>query len=438
MAEAVAARHHRRAPPRRAGRDRHRQVARLPRPGDPRRAAGAWSPPPPRRCRTSWSARTCRSSPSTSARTFATRCSRAGRTTCASSGSAEVGQGADQLALDGLAAPCARPRSCAASRAWSDQLTDRRPRRARLRAVPDRRGRRSACRPRSAPARPAAPRATCASPSGPAGGRRGRRSWSSTPTSTGRTSQSGGVILPEHDVVVIDEAHQLEDIDLGHRRLELGGVAGSPAWPGRCGRSSTTRTWSTRSRRAAPTSPRALRRHVGRRLKRRARAGDRRRPRRSRPSGSSGCGPRSAGSTTRGRRRRGPQAAGHEAHRRAHRRPRLRARAAPAGVGDLGRGPDHVAESCGWRPIDVAGDLQATLWSTRTPRCSPARPSPPSLPCGSGSTARRHGVESALRPARRRQPVRLRGQRPPLLRRPPARPPRRPATRRRCTTSSRR
>ena len=37
-------------------------------------------------------------------------------------------------------------------------------------------------------------------------------SSSSTPTSTASTSRSGGTILPEHDVVVFDEAHGLEDI----------------------------------------------------------------------------------------------------------------------------------------------------------------------------------------------------------------------------------
>ena len=50
----------------RRGRHRHRQDARLPRARRDRRQARRSSPPPPRPCRTSWPARTCRSSRSTS------------------------------------------------------------------------------------------------------------------------------------------------------------------------------------------------------------------------------------------------------------------------------------------------------------------------------------------------------------------------------------
>ena len=66
MAEAVATAIGERPPPRRAGRHRHRQEPRLPR-ARPSCPAAEWSwPPPPRRCRTSWPARTSRSWPSTS------------------------------------------------------------------------------------------------------------------------------------------------------------------------------------------------------------------------------------------------------------------------------------------------------------------------------------------------------------------------------------
>ena len=70
MAEAVAAGHRRQPPSRRAGRHRHRQDPRLPRAGDRAPASRSSWPPPPRRCRTSSPARTCRSSPSTSTRPF--------------------------------------------------------------------------------------------------------------------------------------------------------------------------------------------------------------------------------------------------------------------------------------------------------------------------------------------------------------------------------
>ena len=70
---------------------------------------------------------------------------------------------------------------------------------------------------------------------------------------------TGGAILPEHDVVIVDEAHQLEDIISATLGVEIG--AGRFAHLAR----------------AAARHPRRGRRHDRRRRRRRRRA--RRRPR---------------------------------------------------------------------------------------------------------------------------------------------------------------
>ena len=73
-------------------------------------AAGeSWSPPPPRRCRTSWPARTCRSSPTTSAGTFSFAVLK-GRSNYVCRQRLDEISGDGQLALDGLAER-ASPRS---------------------------------------------------------------------------------------------------------------------------------------------------------------------------------------------------------------------------------------------------------------------------------------------------------------------------------------
>ena len=96
---AVAAAIADRPPPRRAGRHRDRQDARLPRAGDRRRASGSSWPPPPRRCRTSSPPRTCRSSQRrTSASTSTWACSRAAATTSACSGCASCAPADDRPA----------------------------------------------------------------------------------------------------------------------------------------------------------------------------------------------------------------------------------------------------------------------------------------------------------------------------------------------------
>ena len=54
---------------------------------------------------------------------------------------------------------------------------------------------------------------------------------------------SGGVILPEHDVVVFDEAHVLEDVMSDTVGAQLA-RDGSSRWPARCAGSSTIPTSS--------------------------------------------------------------------------------------------------------------------------------------------------------------------------------------------------
>ena len=76
---------------------------------------------------------------------------------------------------------------------------------------PTRRGPRSAARASSARVAPTAPTATSASPSARANGRRASTSSSSTTRSTAPTSRRDGNVLPDHDVVIIDEAHSFAD-----------------------------------------------------------------------------------------------------------------------------------------------------------------------------------------------------------------------------------
>ena len=120
---------------------------------------------------------------------------------------------------------------------------------------------------RGVPGRPALPAGRRrASPSRPGGGPpRPTSSWS-TPTSTASTSRAGGAILPEHDVVVFDEAHQLEDIVSDTFGLELGaGRFTNLARIGPRGRRGADAA-STTSRGPAACLADALADHVGRRL----------------------------------------------------------------------------------------------------------------------------------------------------------------------------
>ena len=95
---------------------------------------------------------------------------------------------------------------------------DRRPRRARLRAAGRRSGRELSVGPRALPRSALSAAVRPASPSMPVRGHARPRSCSSTtrctsPTSGLRLASDGRVgVLPEHDVVVFDEAHELEDV----------------------------------------------------------------------------------------------------------------------------------------------------------------------------------------------------------------------------------
>ena len=213
---------HRRAQaPRRAGRHRHRQDARLPGAGHPVRPHARWWARPPRPCRTSWRARTSRSSTSTSTSRSRGPCSRGGPTTCACSVSTRSSPPrlTGSSPSTGWPSGC-RPRSSSHLSTWADR-PHRGPSRARGRAVRARLGRRQRDAHGSARVRPVARAATSASPRPPAAGRwRPTSSWS-TSTSTASTWPSGGVILPEHELAIIDEAHQLEDIVSATSGVEL-------------------------------------------------------------------------------------------------------------------------------------------------------------------------------------------------------------------------
>ena len=237
---------------------------------------------------------------------------------------------------------------------------------------------------------------------------------------------TGGGVLPEHDVVVFDEAHQLEDIVSATAGFELGAGPVHGTWPGRRGRILADAGASpTTSRAPAIALAAALADHVGRRLE-------------APPTPASPTRSRSArGRLERARRR----AAGHRPHRRRRRdRPQGAGPGALAGLARrhrlrrstcrrrrrrVGRGPPAHTRCCKVAPVDVAELLARAAVATPDRPCSPAPPCPPACAERLGLPRRRHHR------ARRRQPVRLRRQRPPLLRRPPPRPPRPPATRRR-------
>ena len=115
--------------------------------------------------------------------------------------------------------PSARAR-CARLADWAETHRDRRPGRARLRAVGPGVGGGQRRRPRSARARPSCPRGDdCFAEQARAAAAEADVVVVNTHL-YGLHLASGGALLPEHDVVVIDEAHQLEDIvsdTVGHR-----------------------------------------------------------------------------------------------------------------------------------------------------------------------------------------------------------------------------
>ena len=222
---------------------------------------------------------------------------------------------------------------------------------------------------------------------------------------------AGASILPEHDVVVIDEAHELEDIT---RRASGSSSARRPLrQPGPDPPRRTRRPTLCRSGEAAARTRRARSRHVGRAAE-------------GRPTRGSSTRCRSSP----GRRRPACRAA-------RHRRPderRLAARApagreatgaetierrAPGRPADVGRGSRAGARAgLGWRRSTWAAPCRAP-WARDTAMLTSATILPSCrvrVGLGPARAARRP------RRARRGQPVRLRGQRPPLLRGPPPRP----------------
>ena len=249
--------------------------------------------------------------------------------------------------------------------------------------------------------------------------------------------ESGGVILPEHDVVVIDEAHQLEDTISATFGIELGASRFASL---------------ARSVRAILDAPdlvdqvdasgldlaRSLAPHVGRRLKGRlepeiadalALASERL----ERVRAALGRIDDSKSGDVEARRQRAVKTTGVVTD-------EVAVRARPA---DRGRSPGSRAPttrpSLRLAPIDVAGDLQATLWSRATAVLTSATIAARRCRCGSAWTApttRRR--DPALRPARCRQPLRLRGATRSSTARPTSPTRARRATRRRSTTSSRR
>ena len=331
---------------------------------------------------------------------------------------AEVGQGADQLALDGLAA-LAPEEELRRIHAWSEESPtgDR----AELSFEPSP----TAWAAVSVSSKECPGAARC--PKGDVCfAERARRAAAEASVVVVNTHlyglhlESGGVILPEHDVVVIDEAHQLEDTISATFGIELGASRFASL---------------ARSVRAILDAPdlvdqvdasgldlaRSLAPHVGRRLKGRlepeiadalALASERL----ERVRAALGRIDDSKGGDVEARRQRAVKTTGvvtGEVQYALDPRP---------GSVTWVEGPDH-APSLRLAPIDVAGDLQASLWSRATAvlterdhRALVAGAAGPRRP------QRHRRRDPTLRPARCGQPLRLRGERAPLLLGPPAGP----------------
>ena len=122
------------------------------------------------------------------------------------------------------------------------------------RACPTARGGRCRSPRASASARPGAPSATSASPSAPARRPGGPTSSSPTTRCWPSTRWTGGAVLPEHDVVVVDEAHELVDRVTGVATGELsaGVVARGRAQAGQADRPVDRRSAGRGGRRPRP------------------------------------------------------------------------------------------------------------------------------------------------------------------------------------------
>ena len=147
--------------------------------------SGRTTPPPPRRCRTSWPTRTCRSCSSIWGSRSSSRCSRGERTTCASRRRWRSARATSRW--------CSRTsaRTTTALSAKSSSASSSGPRPARAATGPSwisspdhGRGPNSASVPGSVPVPSSVRRANRASPRRPTSGRAGPTSSSSTPTST--------------------------------------------------------------------------------------------------------------------------------------------------------------------------------------------------------------------------------------------------------------
>jgi hypothetical protein len=246
-----------------------------------------------------------------------------------------------QLALDGLGEP-PRRRARRPGRVGGHHR-HRRPGRAGRRALAAASVGGGQRRPASARARPAARAATTASPRPPGPGRSEADVVVVNLHLYGLDLASGGM-LPDHDVVVIDEAHQLEDIISATSGLELTGGRFSRPGPQRPGRH-RRRPARRRGRGRRPASATPSGRIVGGRLRgaltRRHRRGPCRCPGApARPGRAAEAVPTDARATTPPASRAGQQAG------RAHRRRRPAAEV---------RADDDVA--CGWR-------------ARRRPRCA--------------------------------------------------------------------
>ena len=414
-------------PPRRAGRHRHRQVARLPRAGHPVAAGGSSSPPPPRRCRTSWPARTCRSSPSTSTVPFDVRRAE-GPVQLRLPPAGARGDGRQRRPARARRATCCRPRAERGRAGWPSGR--RRPQtgdRAELDCEPSARAWAAvSVDRRGVPGR------------GPLPVRRRRASP--------RTARAAAA---EADVVVVNT--HLYGLHLASRRRAAARARRRRHRRGPPARGRHLRHLRHRDRRRPLHRPGPHRRadrgrrrdliaglDAGRRRRSADALADAHRPaaaaaaaRRPSPTRSSPargrvdarwprCGPsRRRSATSSQRKLRALKAAGSLA-----RRPRRRP----------GRCPTAT-----WRGSGAAGDPRARGGADRRggrccaaacgTRCTAVLTSatiPAALPRPGRAAGRR------LRRARRRQPVRLRDQRAPLLRRPPARPARAAASSRRC------
>ena len=302
--------HRTRSPSRRAGRHRHRQDARLPRAGDRVGQAHRSSRRPPRRSRTNSPPRTSRSclrsSPSR-ASTSTGRCSRVAATTCASS---DCGRPTTPPRTSSNSTTC-RPSPSSRSRSSPNgQRTTRTGDQAELDWNPGDASWRAVSV--GSDECPGADRCPMGQECFAEQARRRAQASDVVVVNThlyGLHVGSGGAILPEHDVVVFDEAHVLEDImsdtvgvadrSGSLRHASAPRFAGSSTIPSSSARSPTWRPSSAmrcrRSRTAARhPAPRADRRRARRGPTpphTRRRSGPEDRDRRSKTPSNANCAP---------------------------------------------------------------------------------------------------------------------------------------------------